>query len=157
MRIRNNFQLFFLTIILLWIGIGCSDENYMKEKIQYQNVISQIAINNTIVWIVIIPGYGCQECLHYAEEFMKTNINSKHVLFVLTNISSIKELEIRLNLKVADYSNIIIDRENKYYIKSENNDYPCIIKLKNGKINNHEFQNSKNISAFYRLKQKIND
>lgn len=157
MSVLNYIRVTILMVMFICLGVGCINNIYQKEKNQYEFAISKIEFSDTIEWIVVLPGFGCHACLEFAEEFMKTNINSRRVLFVLTDISSIKELELKVKLKIIDHSNVFVDSENSFYLKSKNQVYPCIIHLEKGKIIDHEFSNPQNKQAFPRLEQKLKD
>jgi hypothetical protein len=94
---------------------------------------------------------GCHGCIQEAEVFMKDNVEKPDILFVLTNISSLKILQQKIGVQIKDYPNVYVDWENAFSIPTDNSIYPCIIRIENRKITAHEFQCPKNGQAFRKL------
>lgn len=129
-----------------------------EKEIEHEcltEAIQKVEGCDSIKWIVILPGLGCNGCIQEGEAFMKENIENREIFFVLTNISSLKILEQKINLKTKEYQNIFIDRENWFNIPTDNSIYPCIIRIKDKKLVNYEFQCPKNGQAFRKLKNHI--
>ena len=150
-------RLLHLVVIFFYILSIYSCNRSVKEiETNYLvNALNKIKIDETINWIVILPGLGCDGCIQEGEAFMKKCINNKEIMFVLTNISSLKIMEQKIEVKVHEHQNIIIDRGNEFIVPTNNSIYPCIIKIENNKIVSHEFQSPENGLAFSTLKQQI--
>ncbi|WP_396603272.1 hypothetical protein [Algibacter sp. R77976] len=106
-------------------------------------------------WIVVLPGLGCKGCIKQAEMFMKNNIDKEEVLFVLTNVESLKTLQNKIGIKLKEHSNVYIDKEEDFIILSDNSIYPCIISLENAKVKDYQFQSPDNGEAFAKLSTQI--
>lgn len=151
-KLKNILPLF-LAIIFM---VGCKKSEKETESERILNAIEKTNIaTNTYKWIVILPGLGCGGCIQEGELFMKEYINNKEILFVLTKIESLKILRKKIGVKINDHSNIFIDKEAIFSLATDNGIYPCIVKLKDGNIESHEFQSPKNTSAFEKLKARI--
>ncbi|MDR0395096.1 MAG: hypothetical protein LBH77_08080 [Tannerella sp.] len=57
-------------------------------------------------WIMVLPGLGCHGCIQEAEVFMQQYITDRRILFVLTNISSLKILQQKTEVRIDEHSNI---------------------------------------------------
>ena len=124
----------------------------IKEKEFLTNAIKQLNITSQCEWIVILPGLGCHGCIQEGEFFMKENIQNTNILFVLTNISSLKIFQQKTDIKINDYLNIYIDRNNHFKLPTKNAIYPCIIQMSGGKLLNYSFQ-SPTSAAFLTLEK----
>lgn len=125
------------------------ESNYIQEKINnFDNLKDKD-------WVVILPGLGCKGCIQEGEAFIAKHINKKNVLFFLTRVESIKLLQNKLSLTLADHDNIYIDRTGYFDLPTDNGIYPIIIELRNDKILRHEFQSPENGMAFNRLEELL--
>lgn len=141
---------FLLTLFLVSCKAGTE-----KDEMKYlTDALGQLNIDHQFDWVVVLPGLGCHGCIQEGEFFMKENISNTKILFVLTNISSLKILQQKINIRVSDHSNIYVDRDNLFKITTENAIYPCIIQMKNGMILQYSFQSPKT-TAFYNLRKHL--
>jgi hypothetical protein len=141
-------------LLFVFIFTGCKDK---PEKIEHEYLVDMVAKINVAPqhkWLVILPGLGCHGCIQEGEYFMKKHIDDPRILFVLTNISSIKILEQKTGLKLSNYPNVYIDKEKMYQMPTDNTIYPCIIELNNGNVARHSFQ-SPNTAVLHVLEQKL--
>ena len=80
---------------VLFLGLllfaSCEDK---IEKIFLSNAIEQLSVNQQYEWVILLPGMGCHGCIQEAEFFMKKHISNEKILFVLTNIESLKTGEV---------------------------------------------------------------
>lgn len=142
-------------MFLLTFYIVSCDENIDKtEKKIFANAIEQLKVDERYDWVVVLPGLGCHGCIQEGEFFMKKNISNTKILFVLTNISSLKIFQQKTDIRISEYPNVYIDRNNHFKLSTKNAIYPCIIQLDNMKISQYSFQSPKS-SAFYSLQKKI--
>lgn len=139
-------------VLLIVFGVSCKDRTDIKEKEFLINSIKQLNITSQCKWIIVLPGLGCHGCIQEGEFFMKENITNTDILFVLTNISSLKIFQQKTNIKINDYPNIYIDRDNHFKLPTKNGIYPCIIQLSDGKLLNYSFQ-SPTSAAFFTLEK----
>ena len=95
-----------------------------------------------------MPGLGCNGCIQEAEAFMKTHVTDKRILFVLTNLSSLKILQLKIGIKIDEHDNILVDKNGLFEITTNNRIYPCIIEMKEGKVVSHSFQSPRNEAFF---------
>lgn len=152
----NKFTYFTVIIILiLSLSVACKKNEKDIEQEHLSSAIDKIDVDNNVNWIVVLPGLGCHGCIQVAEAFMKDNIENKEILFVLTKISSLKILQQKIGVQVKEHPNVYIDREDIFAIPTDNSHYPCIIRLKNKKIDMHMFQSPDNKQAFSNLKAQI--
>lgn len=141
-------------MLALTLTGSCKKSAYKMEKDNITKAIEQTKLDDNVRWMVILPGLGCNGCIQEAEAFMKEHIADGEILFVLTNISSLKILQQKIGVQIKDCPNVVIDTENEFDVKTDNSIYPCIVELRNGKIVGHEFQSPKNPEAFGRLKNQ---
>ena len=73
------------------------------------------------------------------ENFYNHNQQDNSIRYVFTNVVSLKDLKNKIRIKP---DNTIIDVDNKVlkYYERDKKIYPCILKLKNGKITNVYYQ-----------------
>lgn len=145
---------YILNILLMFLSLClfCCKDNIEKKFLE--NAIEQLKIDKQYEWVIVLPGVGCHGCIQEAEFFMKENISNDKVLFVLTSISSIKILQQKIGLKISDYSNVYIDRNNQFKLSTDNTIYPCVIQVKDGKLLQYTFQ-SPQTSAFHSLEKYL--
>jgi len=144
-----------IIIILLFLTFACRQSSEKIEKATLNNAIKEAGIDiNNFQWLVVMPGLGCNGCIQEGEAFMKEFITDKRILFVLTNISSLKILQQKTGITINDHSNIFVDRNNLFDIPTSNRIYPCVAELKNGKVINLSFQSPRQ-AAFIHLEHRI--
>lgn len=150
-------KIFLYTILLSLtvLSFSCNKSIQEKEKDQLMDAVDNIAINKNTDWIVVLPGLGCSGCIQEAEDFLKKNSNNKRIFFVLTKIESLKILQQKTGVKIAEHSNVLIDRADQFIVPTDNSIYPCIIKFTDGKFVSHEFQSPDNSNAFEKLKARV--
>ena len=92
--------------------------------------------------IVVIPNQGCAGCISEAENYVIENA-SKHedVVFVFTQIQSMKLLRVKLGSEILKQKNVIFDSENSIKYPDENKIiYPMVIFVNQGKIKKITYQ-----------------
>lgn len=154
---NKKMHLYILGIVLGLLSVNTSCKKSEKEiETEYlTTAVGQAKVDSDIQWVVVLPGLGCHGCIQEGEAFMRDHIENKEILFVLTNISSLKILQQKIGIKIEEHPNVYVDRENIFNIPTDNSIYPCIIQMKNDKIANHEFQSPKNGAAFRKLKDLV--
>lgn len=140
-----------LPLILILIICSCEQNKNNNEIDWLYHEIKSIPGYAEKSIIIILPSLGCNGCIQEGEKFMSEYIKRKDVLFILTNIESLKHLGLKIGLSLEEYDNVIIDRENKFLGNSNNNIYPLLITMKDGKILHHEYQSPANSLAFERV------
>lgn len=151
----KNYILNFVTILFLLTITSCSKK---QEEIEFDFLYQKIEnfdVKENIKWIVVLPGLGCKGCIQEGEEFMRSNIAEKQVLFVLSKVESIKLLQQKIGINIKDHDNIYIDRNNYFDLPTDNTIYPLIIELEKRKMINYEFQSPKNGMAFSKFSEKL--
>lgn len=142
--------------LVLCSSISCSKKSQHEVELDYfKSLVKELHLKEGIKYIVILPGLGCNGCIQEGEVFMKEFVNNKNILFILTNIESLKILQQKIGVDIKQHSNIHIDKENMISIPTDNKVYPCIIKLESGDIKTYEFQSPMNSKAFLKLKSRI--
>lgn len=155
MNSNKNLLYLILTILILVTSESCKDSIKEIESDSLTIALNKINIGNNTKWVVLLPGLGCHGCIQEGEAFMRDNIWNSDILFVLTNISSLKILQQKIGIQVKDHKNVYVDKEDIFSVPTDNKSYPCIIKIEKGKIVAHEFQSPLNSSAFMNLSNKI--
>lgn len=142
--------------MLIWVivAVSCKESKEATEKTYLTNAIENIEDNSQYDWIIILPGLGCHGCIQEGELFMKKNISNRRILFVLTNIESLKILQQKTGIKISNHPNVFIDRKNQFKLATDNAIYPCVIRMKNGEILQYAFQ-SPQTTAFHDIEQHI--
>lgn len=153
---KNNIKKYlFFTLMFGFLLVNSCNVQKNKEVNYLDEWVDELDMGSNIEWIVVLPGLGCHGCIIEGEAFMKEYVENEEILFVLTKAESIKLLQNKLDLKLGDYNNIMIDRDNKFSIPSDNIIYPCIIKVKEGAMEEYQFQSPSNSMAFEKLKAQI--
>lgn len=118
------------------------------------NAINQVPIDNHYKWVVILPGLGCHGCIQEGEYFLKSHVDNNEILFVLLKTPSLKILQQKVEVNLLDRQNVLIDKELLFNIPTQNNIYPCVVSLKDGKVVKHSFQ-SPETTALYDLERQL--
>lgn len=142
-------------VLLIIAGVSCKKNIKEQEAVFFSEAINQIDILPTHKWVVVLPGVGCHGCIQEGESFMQEYITQTDILFVLTKTESLKILQKKIGITIKNHSNIIIDREDIFNVRTDNRIYPCIIELENGTLKKHAFQSPENSIAFEKLKNQI--
>lgn len=134
---NKNIVSLLLYIVCVCVFYGCSHTENDYKKIA--DIVNDDISLNTVKYIVVIPQEGCGGCITTAEEFYNNHIDNKDIVFVLTNVMSMKAIKHRLNF---DASNTIIDINNEIAdLLPENQQiYPAVITLQNGIATDIHFQ-----------------
>ena len=143
----------------LWIGLAVllfysCDNVHQIETESLKNALVHISNSGNYDWIVVLPGAGCHGCIQEGEYFAKQNISNSRILFVLTNISSLKIFQQKTGIVIKEHDNILVDRNNLFYLKTNNAIYPYIIELKNGAMAGYKFQSPQS-AAFQELNSHL--
>jgi len=155
MRVIRNCFMALLSCIFVVTFYSCKKSAHEIETQNLSSAISKVNIANHSKWIVILPGLGCHGCIQEGEDFVKKYIQNKSIFFVLTNISSLKILQQKIGVQIKNCPNVYVDYDGLFNTHTDNNVYPCIVSVENGKVIEHEFQSPKNGAAFYNLRSKI--
>lgn len=119
--------------------VSCNDNDniYEETTASIRSIINfyDLKINSHSVFM-IIPNSGCDGCITTAEQFVKQHSTQyEDVLFVFTNINSMKKLQNSLGASVINKPNVITDTNNLFkYPISKNEIYPLIIYISDGEI-----------------------
>lgn len=92
--------------------------------------------DNKYSYAVIIPGGGCEGCISNAEHFAKEYSGRSDVLFVFTQIETLKLLKHKLGEQVSSSLNILYDVDNRFEEteKGINNIYPVVCFIENNEV-----------------------
>ena len=148
----------FILFILIFPFSSCQKNDNKIEIEILKNQINKLKSLQALKdeeWIVILPGLGCGGCIQEGEAFMMNYVGNKNILFVLTDITSLKILEQKIKTKIKEHSNIYIDSNNEFKIPTRNSIYPCIVQIKDNNLITYEFQSPQNGFAFKKLKGLI--
>jgi hypothetical protein len=95
---------FFLIIIIF----SCDTKNSKIEEF-----IGDILIQNkNVEYIVFVPSAGCIGCISFSETLMKEHANDDQIFFINENVSSAKELSLKIGINVKNVENIHIMSHN---------------------------------------------
>ena len=151
---KNRYTIIII-MLLVSIMISCNKTENEIESSYLENSVEKLSLDPIVKWIVILPGLGCHGCIQEGEVFMQEHVNNKNILFVLTNIESLKILQKKTGVNIKEHSNIYVDRNAEFNVPTDNSIYPCIIQIVNGKLKGHQFQSPKNGTAFDALKSHL--
>jgi O-antigen ligase len=84
----------------------------------------------------------------------KAGITGIAVFALFSYISSLKILQQKTDVRINEHPNIRVDRENQFDIPTDNRIYPCVVYMKNGKVDDYSFQRPGN-DAFHVLEDVI--
>lgn len=143
-----------LLLLLSFCLVCCKENTEKKEKEFLTQGVEQLKLGEQYDWIIVLPGVGCHGCIQEGEFFMKQHVSNKKILFVLTNISSLKILQQKTGVKIGAYTNIYVDRDNLFKLPTDNAIYPCVIQLENGKLFQYMFQSPKT-AAFHQIEKHL--
>ena len=99
-----------ILVTIAFLLISCQQNIEKIEKEYLDKAIKEANVESNYQWVVILPGLGCHGCIQEAEYFMSKHITDKRILFVLTNISSLKILQQKTEIRIDEHTNIYIDR-----------------------------------------------
>ena len=154
MKFVKQVHIFVFVVIVLAVG-SCKKSAQDTETDNLTASITKIQVDKQVKWIVVLPSLGCHGCIQEGEAFVKKYIQNKSIFFVLTRISSLKILQQKIGVQLKGCPNVHVDYDDVFNVHTDNNVYPCIVQLENGKVIEHEFQSPKNGAAFYNLRSKI--
>ncbi len=155
MWLKYNLHITISAWLILLLTVSCGRSTAETERDYLTSAINELGFPAYTRWIVIMPGLGCHGCIQEAEAFMKENVERQDILFILTSVSSLKILQQKIGVQVKDLPNVYIDRDEAFKLPTENNIYPCIVRIEAGKITGHEFQSPGNSGAFMKLHDKL--
>lgn len=147
---RNIIGLTLLFIIISGLPFSCKTGNTELEREHIESVLGNLNVSEGIKWVVVLPGLGCHGCIQEGEAFLREHIVNEKIFLVLTNIESLKILQNKLGIEVDMSCSVYVDWDDEFLLSTENMVYPCIIHLKNGRYESHEFQAPGN-NAFEKL------
>jgi hypothetical protein len=93
-----------------------------KHRSQYQSfLVDRINVSDINLSryhsIVVIPGSGCPGCISEAENYCRQSLSrNDSILFIFTNIYSLKSLKNKLKIDLFNNSRIILDTCDFYYV-----------------------------------------
>jgi hypothetical protein len=136
----NNIKLLRSITILLCLISNISCQNQPTDDIgTYLKLDSNF---EKFKAIVVIPNQGCTGCISEAENYVIENAPIREdVVFVFTQIQSLKLLRVKLGNEILKLKNVIFDSENSIKYPDENKIiYPMIIIVNHGKIKKITYQ-----------------
>lgn len=84
---------------------------------------------------MVLPTSGCTGCVQGAEQYLIDNVNDDSLLFILTEISSIKIVKIRFGSDILSHKNVHVDTLNYFYpYYYEEVIYPFVGEVSEGKL-----------------------
>lgn len=150
MKYLNNIVIALIGVLLFTTcGLEAS-----KEIVHLNSLFRErgIEFDTGLDYCVIIPEVGCEGCIAGGVGFIQnhkdifSNVQSNNIV-VFTSINSKKLLYRNLgfdNPKDIEVLNYVIDDDNKYRIDSPMSKYPVLLRLKEGRIVEVEYQTPDN-------------
>jgi hypothetical protein len=121
---------FFLIVVSFLFFFSCVNK---KEK--YADFLNQKLethyshYTGKYEYIAIMPRKGCNSCIRESESFFKQKKSDGKYLFIFTQISTRKELEIIVGKESLELENVLIDNANIFYLfEQEDSQYPLLLK-----------------------------
>ncbi|MDR2009049.1 MAG: hypothetical protein LBQ22_01025 [Bacteroidales bacterium] len=119
-----------IAALFLFTFFSCTDKkekyvDFLNEKLEtdYSHYTGKYE------YIAIIPRRGCNACIREAESFFNKKKSDEKYLFLFTQISSKKELELSIGKENLKLENVLIDSSNIFYLfEQEDSQYPLLLK-----------------------------
>lgn len=131
----KRLYVFCVCAVMLMFFAGCSNEGSGKELIDGINGFLTDHFDrcrlDSLNYIIIIPNQGCAGCVNVAELFYRDFSERNDILFIFSNIQSVKMLHHKISVNNA---NTIIDTANVYLNMFQQKEaiYPTAIVMKDG-------------------------
>ena len=100
MILKKYVYILLIVFNIIPVFISCKKSEKEIETEHLSKAIEQAWVDSDYRWIVVLPGMGCHGCIQEGEAFMRENIENKNILFVLTNTSSLKILQLKTGVKI---------------------------------------------------------
>ena len=126
-------------VALLLFSSCISDKNEKGEQdrdLKILNAVSSFSSEYQLPskkYTIILPNQGCIGCITVAEQFLMDHYQDDRCLFILSSIVSIKSLKNRLEEKLLNSANVVLDTENILGSKINQFIYPIVIIEENNK------------------------
>lgn len=149
--------IFFSICLLLYFSCQEKPSDLVKKGLKEKG----IEIPKEMKFYIILPSVGCGACIDEAILFLEKNqeavkTTNSELLIIFTSILSKKMLNRALQAIDLPPNRVLYDFDNNYSINSDKAIYPAILYLKNGEIENIEYQSPESPEAFKKLEELIN-
>lgn len=128
-------------LLLLTLLIGIALTSCTKKGITYTDAMAPRIdslleeYNLPVKKVMILPSSGCSGCVRGAEKYLIDHLNDDSLLFILTEVHSLKMLRIRFGSDIISNENVYIDTLNHFYpYHFEEVIYPYFGNVSNGKL-----------------------
>lgn len=140
----NNFRISLLGLVVLFLS-GCRQGDAVTREVQSCYAQKHIAFNPELELCLILPEVGCDGCIAGGVYFLLNNkekfsSNQNKNMVVFTAVQSRKMLYRSLDVTSLDGYNCILDQQNDYLVKGNNEIYPLVLHLEEGRIVKAEYQ-----------------
>jgi hypothetical protein len=118
------------------IFIGCSTKEPVQQSPQEKLSASFISTLHQLnpeedtkkyAAYMLIPNTGCSGCINSAEAVLKNMYQkTSKVKFILTNVVSVKTVQVKLGINVTNNENILVDKDNLFEKSEFNSIYPQV-------------------------------
>jgi hypothetical protein len=126
--------LLFLTT--LFLCTSCQSKQDYTQLEQKLTILVGENIINEIDSLVILPSVGCGGCISNAMvHLIKNSTSIESMVVIFTKISDRKAFNMTVPQTFIEHPKVYIDETNNIIIPDSISEYPTIIYLKNGKIN----------------------
>lgn len=126
-----------LLILLMGMAlIGCTKKEITYADVMESRIDSLLEVYSLpIKKVMILPTSGCSGCVRGAERYLMDHVNEDSLLFILTDVHSLKMLKIRFGSDIISYENVYIDTLNYFYpYHFKEVIYPFIGEVSDGKL-----------------------
>lgn len=147
-----------ITLFLICIlGLTACTKSYEQMFVDF--VTRELPNRNQYSHYIIIPGAGCEGCISGTEYFVKENYQRADILYIFTNIESVKILKFKLGKDLIESSNVIIDTENKFNRPTNdvNSIYPMILAFENNKVTQISYVSPEDLFSLENLQNKLKE
>lgn len=133
--ILNFKQLLFFLVLGFTISCSSPGSEYGKAL----SFVVQSELEGSLVnyeSVIVIPGTGCSGCIGKAESYFIQHSRDNKTLFILTGVTSRKNLNNRYGRSgILKRGNVLIDEDGRFHLKAyEGAIYPYRLFIKDGII-----------------------
>ncbi|WP_163378726.1 hypothetical protein [Cyclobacterium sp. SYSU L10401] len=107
----------FNVLLLIFIMYSCKEKDIQYNKLNKSLSKIHSTEFNDVNILFVIPNSGCTGCINAADQYLLENVDSnENIFYILTNVVSKKDVNLRLGIDIDKKKNILID-EKIYFFK----------------------------------------
>ena len=130
----------FNVLLFIFILYSCKEKDIQYNKLNKSlSKIHSTEFNDGNI-LFVIPNSGCTGCINAADQYLLENVDSnENIFYILTNVFSKKDVNLRLGIDIDKKKNILIDKKNILFQNGLRTIYPSVLYLKSGEIANIDY------------------